>query len=159
MFCGLEQIELKVSVCPVKCQYKSVVGGCAFTELTADEVDVQTIAVVRNLKPYKVKAEAMLAKRAISIGLAIDKYADYIKESFPRPKGTSTLQSAQVVNTRGSNANGDLLREHFQLTENQQHEFWAEDRFSTWAKRNSVTFTLADFAQALSAIRGNAEIA
>lgn len=159
MFCGLEQIELKVTVCPVNCQYKSAVGGCAFTELTVDDVDVQTIAVIRNLKPYKVKAEAVLAKRAIAIGLAIDKYSDYVKESFPKQRNDRTLQGGQVVNTRGSNANGELLREHFQLTENQQHEFWAEDRFSTWAKRNGVTFTLADFAQALSAIRERAAIA
>jgi len=162
IFCGLEQLELKVSICPAKkCCYKTPLGECAFTELTDDDVDVRKIAQINNQQPYKVTAIVKKSTESIRLGLAIDRYCDFIKSSFARKSAWSdtevvtqgTTEDSQTVNTMDSHVSR-VLRKVFGLAQNQQKEFWSEQRFNGWSSRTgSSAYTLNDIRESLAGIK------
>jgi hypothetical protein len=151
MFCHMIQAELTVSVCPAKCQYKTATGGCGFTELTEDNVEPRTIAELKGEKVYKVKTAINQSVRAIKIGLAVDRYADFVKSSFPALRMRYKTE-AGTVNGIDSHVS-KVLRKVFGLTDNQQTEFWSENRYSGWASRTGSAFTLTDIKEQLATIK------
>jgi len=157
MFCELAQVELKVENCPIaQCMYRAPNGGCAYARLTADDVDVHAISSVTGRKVYKLKSQGAAAKELIEIGLAIDSYAEYVKETVPPDfeiKVQGQSNGVQVVNTKESSGGiYNRLKNIFGLTDSQQHEFWSEERFSKWSKRSEVQYGLVAMRQALVSI-------
>lgn len=174
MFCGIEMIELTVDTCPVGCCYRLSNGQCGFSEFTEDSVDPRLLAVRKNEKVYKVKAEITQGQRAIRLGIAVDNYADFVKASFGRkdeqkstgsPKkkkrisiegGHSDVKNVhpevEVVNTFDSHVS-KVLRTVFGLADNQQREFWSEDRYTRWASRTGSAYTLDDIRESLANIK------
>ncbi len=148
MFCPLEQIELTVSTCPVKCCYRRANGQCGFSELTDEDLDPKTIALVRNEKTYKVKSAIARGTRSIKIGLAIDRYADFVKNSFRRGES----QVGETVNGMDSHVS-NVLMAVFGLAPNQQKRFWSPKRFTKWARRTGSAFTLSDVKESLASIK------
>lgn len=152
MFCPIEQIELTVSVCPArKCSYKKPNGQCGYSELTEDQVDIRTLAEAKNEKPYKVKAMVGKAVKDIKMGLAIDRYAEYVKSSFPREAEPSS-KDAGTVNTMDSHVS-KVLREVFGLASNQQLKFWSKSRFTKWASTTGSAITLDGIRESLAEIK------
>ena len=146
MFCYLERIELRVSQCPVKnCIYKSSIGSCEYEKLTSDDVSALEIAEVRNVKPYKIKAEAVEAKSKINLGLIIMRYSEYILDSFPGLGVTHTVN-------KDEDQIGKVLRRLFHLSDKQQDKFWEVDRFSAWKQRAGVDVSLSEIRSALSKV-------
>lgn len=159
IFCELEQVELRVDICPIACMYRAANGTCAHNALTDDQVDVATLSKVNGKKVYKLKTMGAAAKQLIEIGLAIDSYAEYIKETVPKiDRSNINAESdadgrANVVNTsEGSSGVTNRLKNLFNLTDYQRREFWSEDRFSKWSKRMETQVTLRDMRQALISI-------
>jgi hypothetical protein len=136
--------------------YRAANGSCAHDALTSDQVDVVTLSRVNGKKVYKLKTIGAAAKQLIEIGLAIDSYAEYIKEVVPKNDRSSAEnedEAAQVVNrNEGSSGVTNRLKNLFNLTDNQRREFWSEDRFSKWSKRMGTQVTLRDMRQALISI-------
>jgi hypothetical protein len=104
MFCELEQIELKVNTCPVRCAYRLSNGQCGYQELTAEDVTVQKIAELRGHKVYRVKAQAASSKTMIQLGIMMDRYADYIRDpsNAERANNPGVVSSKNVLVTSGS---------------------------------------------------------
>jgi hypothetical protein len=132
-------------------------------------MDVAIVGKVTGKKVYKLKSIGAAAKHMIEIGLAIDRYADYIKDLVPKlePKLesnpdipeysgtlsiTNTLSTVQTVNTNESSGVSIRLKRGFNLSDNQQEEFWSEARFSNWSKRSGTSVNLRDMRQALISI-------
>lgn len=139
MFCPIVRVDLKTSVCPARsCMYKNSAHGCAYEELTADDVNAATLATVKGEKLYKVKALATAAKENIQLGLVVMKYADYIQTSFPSLLSDNKAQGRQTVN-EGKDSTRELLNSLFGLSEYQQEKFLCPERYSTWAKRHNLS--------------------
>lgn len=148
MYCGLEHIELTVSICPVRCCYRGNNGQCKFQELTDDDLEPKTIAVIRHEKVYKVKRATAQAIRSIKIGLAVDRYADFIKSSHRR----KTRKVVETVNGIDSHVS-KVLAAVFGLAPNQQKKFWSPKRFGKWAQRTGSAITLSDVKESLNTIK------
>jgi hypothetical protein len=145
MFCPLETIEMRVDTCPAKaCMYKGVGGQCKHAELTSDTIGILDIADVRGEKPYKVKSAAASAKQAITVGVTIGRYADFIKASFPRA-------GSQTVNDEQDRHIGRVLENTFGLHPHQHKHFWDAERFEAWKTRLGLALTLQEVRQALLA--------
>lgn len=166
MFCALENLHLSVETCPVPCMYRAHEGTCAYEELTDEQVDAQTLSRVTGKKVYKIKAMAAAAKQMIEIGTVIDRYSDFIKETVPRLPNQNTLKlvdkemverylanvaEGKVVNTSEGSGVALRLKRGFNLSDNQQSEFWSEERFSKWSKRSGTSVSLREMRQALIA--------
>lgn len=148
MFCGLTHVELTVSICPVRCMYRSSTGTCKFQELTEDDLEPRVIALIRNEKTYKVKSAIAEGTRNIKIGLAIDGYADFVKNSFRR-KSSKVVETVNEMDSHIST----VLTTVFGLAPNQQRRFWSPKRFRRWAQRTGSAFTLRDVKQSLATIK------
>ena len=149
MYCGLEHIELTVSICPVKCCYKGSTGQCNFQELTDEKLEPRTVALIKNEKTYKVRQAAAAGARSIKIGLMVDRYADFIKSSHPR----KISKVGETVNGIDSHVS-TVLKAVFGLAANQQKKFWSPKRFAKWAERTgSSAFTLNDVRESLATIK------
>ena len=145
MFCNLAQIELKVQICPVMCLYRTQLMKCGFSELTDEAVDAQDISQLMGKKSYKVKSHVSSGKNMISLGVVIDRYSSWVRESFP-DQGID-----EGVNIKDSKVS-EQLRRHFKLSDNQQQEFWSDERYRDWSNRNSVSTLLTEIKQALLSI-------
>jgi hypothetical protein len=159
VYCGLEHLELTVSLCPVKCCYRRGNGQCGFQELSDDGVDVQTIAAIKGEKTFKVRTAATAATKNIKLGLAIDRYAEYIRQSFPRhiEKNSQVvdfppIKVGETVNEKDSHVSV-VLSTVFGLAPNQQKKFWSPKRFTKWAQRTGSTFKLNDVRESLASIK------
>jgi paraquat-inducible protein B len=167
MFCEIERVELRIDTCPVRCMYKAANGKCSFTKLSDEDVDVITISQLTGRKVYKLKAQASSAKQMIEIGLAIDRYCDYIRDTVPKAhEQTMNVKSmafrvlnsnlsaeAEAVNgIESSSGVASRLKRVFNLTPNQQEAFWSESKFLNWSKRSGSSVTLRDMRQALISI-------
>lgn len=145
MFCPLESLELKVDTCPVsKCMYKGLGGKCCHDVLTAEGVTVVQIALVRGEKAYKIKSQAASSKHAITLGLTIAKYVEFIKDSFP-------VQEIQTVNKRQNSHLDRVLENTFSLSPHQHQYFWNNERFNVWKTRLGLSVTYKEVRQALLA--------
>lgn len=145
MFCPIESIEMKVETCPARsCIYKGVGGKCCHENLTSDGVGVLEIAEARGEKPYKVKSSAASGKQAITIGVTVSRYADFIRESFP-------TSGVQTVNTEQDTHVNRVLENTFSLHPNQHQYFWDSERFDSWKTRLGLSITLQEVRQALLA--------
>ena len=148
MFCPLERVELSIDHCPVtSCVYRSNLGQCSYDMLTADTgVTAIEVAQAKQVKLYKVKSSINTAKQSIEIGIILDRYADYIKESF-----ISQSQPVKYDAANNSQINKILTRV-FYLSEEQQIKFWDTTRFNEWSKRTNVKVTLQDIRQVLQSL-------
>lgn len=145
MFCPLESVELSIDQCPAKqCIYKGLGGKCCHAELTSENVSVIDIAEARGEKLYKVKSSAASGKQAITMGVTIGRYAEFISASFPR-------QEAQTVNVEQDTHINRVLENTFNLHPHQHHHFWDSERFEAWAQRAGLSITLKDVRQSLLA--------
>ena len=143
MWCPLESIELKTDTCTARtCMYKGQGGRCGHAELTGDNVTVYDIAEIRGEKPYKVKSAAASGKQAITVGVTISRYADYIKASFP-------TYGNQIVNKEQDTHVNRVLQNTFNLHPHQHQYFWDSERFESWRQRLGLSITLQDVRQAL----------
>ena len=148
VFCPIVKTELNVQTCPAKsCIYKGIGGSCNHEVLTADEVSIQDIADARQEKAYKVKAQAATSKQMITTGLIINRYADYIKDSFPSREMLKV--ELQSVNRDEDSHLFRVLENLFGLSKYQQIFFWNEDRFEEWANRAKLTVSLAEVRQVM----------
>lgn len=153
MFCALEQIELTVSTCPAKkCMYKTATGDCGFSQLTEDNITPAAIAIIKGQKPYKVKSAIKSSVSKIKIGLAIDRYSDFVRSSFPARRPVPVAEEAEVVNEIDSHVR-KVLRRVFGLADNQQKEFWSQERYEAWALRTGTAFQLTDIRESLADIK------
>jgi hypothetical protein len=128
------------------CIYKSSIGSCEYEKLTADDVSALEIAEVRNVKAYKIKAEAIEAKSKINLGLIAMRYSEFIQDSFPGLGVTHTVNGDE-------DQVGRVLRILFRLSDKQQDKFWEVDRFSAWKQRAGVDVSLSEIRSALSQVR------
>lgn len=139
MYCPLEQIHLTVETCPItRCIYRDQQGQCQHKRLTqrtgdgtTEGVTAETIADVKGQKLYKVKVDSQSGKHNLSVGLIIDKYVDYVINSFPsQPVNKEVPDNEQPV--------AFVLRKIFCLTVDQQRMFWSKVRFDEWCSRQRV---------------------
>lgn len=145
MFCPLELVEIKTETCPVKrCMYKGNNGKCFHDELTIDTVSVIDIAEARQEKPYKIKSAAYTGKQAITVGVTIGRYADYIRDSFP-------VKENQTVNEEQDTHVNRVLENTFNLHPYQHQYFWDSERFESWRNRLGLSLTVQEMRQALLA--------
>lgn len=145
MFCPVESVEMSVDQCPARsCMYKGVGGKCCHAELTSDTVTVVDVAEARGEKLYKVKSAAASSKQAITMGVTIGQYAEFIRASFPR-------QEAQTVNVEQDTHINRVLENTFNLHPHQHQYFWDSKRFEEWVKRAGLSITLKDVRQSLLA--------
>lgn len=153
MFCPLTRIEIKTDYCPAKtCMYKDHKSGCAHDELTKEGLTVVEVAEIKGIKPYKVKADASLAKDMLSKGMVILKYGDFIKDSFPSGPDQVITQGPQTVNG-GEDQTYKVLLNVFGLSEYQQSKFWEQDRYVGWAIRNKIDLDLKDLRAAIAVVQ------
>lgn len=145
MFCPIESLEMSAEQCPAKsCIYRGVGGKCCHAELTADSVTVIDVAEARGEKLYKVKSAAASGKQAITLGVTIGRYADFIKASFPH-------QETQTVNREQDTHINRVLENTFSLHPHQHQYFWDSERFEAWKTRAGLAVTLQEVRQALLA--------
>lgn len=145
MFCPLESVELKVNTCPVSvCMYKGVGGTCCHAQLTSESVSIVHIAAVRGEKSYKIKGQAASSKQAVTMGLTIARYAEFVKASFP-------VQDVQTVNKRQDSHLDRVLENTFSLSPHQHQYFWNSERFNNWKTRLGLSITYKEVRQALLA--------
>lgn len=161
MFCPLEQIELRTSTCVVNgCMYKGSAGSCEYDKLAeARNLSTSEIAEIKQVKMYKVKAWSNTARQNIEIGLIVDRYSEYVKDSFPVSEVTKQEEMSRNIQSKEENSNdktedisATLLRRVFGLSDFQQQQFWDEERFNQWCRRNNVTVSLKDISQVLKSI-------
>lgn len=151
MFCPLARLELKINHCPAhKCIYQSSAKTCEFDALTAEDITAQTIAEIKSVKTYKVKQEANNGRDSILKGVAILQYSNFIRDSFPNVAEDSSGASAQTVNGAEDRIS-EVLESVFGLSQYQQQKFWDEERYSVWAKRSQVVYSIKDLRDALAA--------
>lgn len=156
MFCPIERLELKTSACPAnRCMYKDTIGQCQHDLLTSDQVSAQEIAEVRQLKPYKVKADSVQSKDMIMKGLIALRYSDFVKDSFPTNAGVQKAEVAQTVNEVEDAQVRKALFAVFGLSEYQQDKFLDEARFEAWATRSRVEVEFDELKTALMAVSHN----
>lgn len=89
-------------------------------------------------------------QKRIKIALAIDRYSEFVKSSFPDLRYRE--KPKEVVNGIDSHVR-KVLRQVFGLADNQQKEFWSEIRYASWAQRTGSAFTLADIKESLADIK------
>jgi hypothetical protein len=155
VFCPLEKLELMTETCPARsCMYKGVGGSCHYTQLTTDGVAIKDIAEVRQLKPYKVAAQATTARQAVVIGTILIQYANYIKDSFPE-RQLDNKAKEHPVNNQDDKHVRRILTSVFELSPRQQSHFWEQDRLTKWAARMNVTMTSQDIRTALLSATAN----
>jgi hypothetical protein len=159
IFCPLEKVEINLDKCPIhRCIYQGHKGKCAYSTLTADNeehVTAAVIAEVKDIKVHLVKEEATTARARLTLGMLIDKYAEYIILSFPSERRSTNTDSTlgEVVLKKDSEYPiAKLLKQVFMLTEEQQAVFWSKARFNSWCKRQSVTAELSDIFQVLQTL-------
>lgn len=156
MFCPLERIELKTNTCPIsKCMYKDTIGQCQHDLLTTDHVSAQEIADVKQLKLYKVKADASQAKEMITKGLIANRYSDFVKDSFQTAGPVQNSEVAQTVNGVEDAQIRKVLLNVFGLSKYQQDKFLDETRFEAWATRSRIDVEFDELKTALVAVSQN----
>lgn len=129
--------------------YKDASSLCAYDRLTSDEVSVNDLAEVRQIKAYKVKVEATTGRDNIQKGLVIMRYAAYIQDNFPN-LGESGPESSDHPVNEGEDYASKVLNLVFGLSKYQQEKFWSSTRYNEWKERNRVEFTLKDLLSALA---------
>jgi hypothetical protein len=144
MFCPIESVEMKVEVCPARsCMYRGIGGRCFYTELTDESVTVIEISDIKGEKLYKTKSAAASGKQAITIGVTIGQYAEFVRASFPN------TQRDQTVNGKQDTHVSRVLENTFNLHPHQHQYFWDGERFEAWRTRFGLSLTLQDVRQAL----------
>jgi hypothetical protein len=166
MFCYLEQIELKVTACPVKCIYRDKAKSCGYRSLTPDvdqkentiQVTTQKISSVKGVKLYSVKAEAARAKAAIKTGLLILGYTEFIKSQkvvqvsdeirdfTQRTKDTKDSDEPEYEKVEA------ILLSVFGLGFEHRQMFYDPKTFKTWRQKADVQVKLSEFIDAILAI-------
>ena len=136
MFCPLEHIHIDTEVCPISmCLYRASNGSCHYRDLLNEAgITAEQISSIKDLKLYKVKEESQIGRHNLAVGMIIDKYVDFITNSFPSPAN----QPVNITDNDEDRPTARLLHKVFGLTTDQQLMFWSKTRFDDWRLRQKI---------------------